>query len=339
MKNRERGRGGNKSPLSDATIAFAHRSPLPSLLHQSELRWFLEDAVAGAAGPGGEPPPPPPPGAPPSWSTLAACLGGSDSSIPSSSSSSSLIWLRAPLPDLTARWSARLGDRVPFQYTVGAAHWRDLVLAVGPGVLCPRPETEQLVDLAVEAVRESGGGSTTGGVWVDVCTGSGAVALGLVSAFRAAGLPPPEALWATDVCPVAAGWARANVARLGLAGSVRVVEGDLLGALPPGTPRLRGLVSNPPYIPHPQMTGLQPEVGRHEPALALDGGDASGLATLRRLCVAAAAALAPRGFLGLETAGHGQAEQVADLLASDFQGVAVHADMCGVVRFVTGRRR
>jgi len=118
-----------------------------------------------------------------------------------------------------------------------------------------------------------------------------------------------------------------------------VVEGDLLAALPPGTPPLRGLLSNPPYIPTAQMPGLQPEVGLHEPALALDGGDAAGLVILRRLCANAATFLAPGGFLGLETAGHGQAEQVADLLGGAFESVAVHQDMCGVVRFVTGRRR
>ena len=309
-------------------------------LSQSELRWFLEDAVAGLAGPGGEPPPPPPPGAPPAWSALAASLAGGASSEPPTTR----VWVRAPLADLTARWAARLGDRVPFQYTVGAAHWRDLVLAVGPGVLCPRPETERLVDLALDAARAAaaagGEAAASTGVWADVCTGSGAIAAGLVSAFRGAGLPPPEAMWATDLCPVAAAWARTNVARLGLGGTVRVVEGDLLAALPPGTPALAGLVSNPPYIPAAQMAGLQPEVGRHEPGLALDGGDAAGLATLARLCAAAAGALAPGGFLGLETAGHGQAERVAALLTGGggFEGVAVHEDMCGVVRFVTGRR-
>jgi release factor glutamine methyltransferase len=299
----------------------------------------LEDTVAGVAGPAGEPPPSPPQGAPPAWPALAARLVGD------STGSTTPIWLRTPLADLTTRWTARLNDRVPFQYTVGAAHWRDLVLAVGPGVLCPRPETEQLVDLAVGAVKAAGDAAinnhTGGGPWADVCTGSGAVAAGLMSAFRGAGLRVPETVWATDVCPAAASWARANVARLGLQGTVRVVEGDLLAALPPGTPPLRGLLSNPPYIPQAQMPGLQPEVGLHEPSLALDGGDAAGLVILRRLCTAAATALAPGGFLGLETAGHGQAELVAALLigGNDFEGVAVHEDMCGVVRFVTGRRR
>ena len=239
--------------------------------------------------------------------------------------------------DLTARWTARLASRVPFQYTVGAAHWRDLVLAVGPGVLCPRPETEQLVDLALAAVRS---GNLPAGAWADVCTGSGAVAVGLVAGLRATGLPLPDTVWAADVCPTAAGWARANVARLGFGGSVTVVEGDLLEALPPGRPPLAGLLSNPPYIPSAQMPGLQPEVGRHEPALALDGGDAAGLVTLRRLCAGAAGVLAPGGFLGLETAGHGQAEQVAGLLlagGAGFRDVTVHDDAFGVARFVTAR--
>jgi len=315
---------------------LSHSQPQPQHT-QTELRWFLEDAVAGLAGPAGEPPPhPPPPDALPAWSSLepdARAAAGKASAAPA------VAWLRAPLADLTDRWTARLAARVPFQYTVGAAHWRDLVLAVGPGVLCPRPETEQLVDLAVAAV--SAGGPPAGGAWADVCTGSGAVALGLVTGLRTAGLPAPRAVWAADICPVAAGWARANVARLGLGGSVAVVEGDLLAALPPGSLPLAGLVSNPPYIPSAQMPGLQPEVGRHEPALALDGGDAAGLVTLARLCAAAPAALAPGGFLGLETAGHGQAEEVAGLLAAGggMEAITVHDDVFGVARFVTAARK
>jgi release factor glutamine methyltransferase len=312
---------------------------------QTELRWFLEDAVAGrAVGPDAGPPPPPlHPDAAPAWSALesearaAAAAGETPTTAPQT------VWLRSSLADLTARWTARLDARLPFQYAVGAAHWRDLVLAVGPGVLCPRPETEQLVDLALAAAAaEPGGGCLSdGGHWADVCTGSGAVAAGLVTAFRGAGLTPPSTVWAIDLCPTAAAWAATNVARLGLGGAVRVVTGDLLGGLPPGSPALRGILSNPPYIPRPQMAGLQAEVGRHEPALALDGGDDDGLVVLRRLCAAAPAALVPGGFLGMETAGHGQAERVAELLdgSGAWQDTAVVDDMFGVARFVTARRR
>jgi release factor glutamine methyltransferase len=148
-------------------------------------------------------------------------------------------------------------------------------------------------------------------------------------------------VWATDLCHTAAGWAAANVARLGLGASVRVVTGDLLAALPAGVPPLRGMVSNPPYIPRPQLPGLQAEVGRHEPALALDGGDDAGLVVLARLCEAGPAALVPGGFLGFETAGHGQAERVAEMLEDGraCQDVAVVDDCFGVARFVTARRR
>jgi len=318
---------------------------------QTELHWFLEDAVAGLAGPGGGPPPPPHhPDAPPAWSTLEpearAALTGHGSS---RAGPATTVWLRSALADLTARWAARLDARVPFQYTVGASHWRDLVLAVGPGVLCPRPETEQLVDLALAAAVSDPARLADGGPWADVCPGSGALAAGLAAGFGAAGLTAPSTIWATDLCPTAAAWAATNVARLGLGQAVRVVTGDLLATLQQDALRggsaakrlLRGILSNPPYIPRPQMLGLQPEVGHHEPALALDGGDEGGLAVLTRLCEAAPAALVPGGFLGLETAGHGQAERVADLLEGGraFEGVAVVVDAFGVARFVTARRR
>ena len=285
--------------------------------------------------------------------------------------------LRASVAELQAAWRARVQARVPFQYAVGGAHWRGAVLAVGPGVLCPRPETEQLVDLAVAAAARQGGDLDTA-PWADMCCGSGALALAL-----AAELPRPVPLWAVDISEVAAAWARLNVGRAWAGGRVTVVVGDLYAPLLAGLGpnAVGGLVCNPPYIPRPQLAGLQAEVGRHEPLLALDGGDDAGLAVLRRVCQGAGEVLAPGGFLGLETAGgyewwvglgagwcwarggrqralgtvtpappphhppfdpgHGQADAVAELLHAEnaFAGVAVHADCFGVERFVTAVRR
>ena len=81
-------------------------------------------------------------------------------------------------------WRRRLQERVPLQYLTASAHWRDIVLAVGPGTLIPRPETEQLVDLAAAAARDSPDLAT--GQWLDLGTGSGALALGVASVLSPA---------------------------------------------------------------------------------------------------------------------------------------------------------
>ena len=153
------------------------RSLFPSLHHktlslQKELDWFLEDAVDS-----------------PPWARLQREEEEEAIASSSSSSSSSSVSLRSPLADLSLRWEARIKERVPFQYAVGIAHWRRVTLAVGSGVLCPRPETEQLVDLAVAAFREmttttmntekSSSSPLSSLPWADLGTGSGAIAVGL----------------------------------------------------------------------------------------------------------------------------------------------------------------
>jgi release factor glutamine methyltransferase len=290
-----------------------------------ELRWLLEDAV----------------GDPPGWPAVRADLtarfgpggdGGGDAA--------ATIPLRTPLASLTDGWTARLHDRVPLQYVTGSAHWRDMVLAVGPGVLVPRPETEMLVDLAAAAAAAAPP-AVTSLPWADAGTGSGALALGL-----AAVLPVSVGrVFASDASAGAAAWARLNVERLAKTSAVQVevVIGDWLHPIPGATDRrLGGLVSNPPYIPRSLLTDLQPEVGRHEPGAALDGGDGDGTAAYAALLAAAPAALIEGGFLGLETHGHGQAERVADTLAAQpgapWTDVRVVNDERGVARFVTAVR-
>jgi release factor glutamine methyltransferase len=287
-----------------------------------ELRWLLEDVV----------------GDPPGWARVQGRLGagGDDASI---------VSLRAPLEALTDGWSARLADRAPHQYVTGAAHWRDMVLAVGPGVLVPRPETEALVDLAAAAAAAAPP-AVRASPWADAGTGSGALALGL-----AAVLPPSVGtVWATDASADAAAWARVNVARVeaGTAAAatrprVAVVEGDWLAPVPGATTRgLGGIVSNPPYIPSHLLPTLQPEVRRHEPASALDGGGDGGVAAYAGLLASVAGALVSGGFFGCETHGHGQADLVAAaLLGQDgvWTSVSVVEDERGVARFVTAVRR
>jgi release factor glutamine methyltransferase len=129
--------------------------------------------------------------------------------------------------------------------------------------------------------------------------------------------------------------ASANAASLGLAARVRVVAADLLGAVRPRAAHL--IVANPPYLPTASLPGLAPEVARHDPRLALDGGP-DGLDVIRRLVAAAPRRLAPGGALAVETAGGEQAGAVAGLMnEAGFGQVMVHNDLAGIGRFVAGR--
>ncbi|KAK9829717.1 hypothetical protein WJX72_007510 [[Myrmecia] bisecta] len=252
------------------------------------------------------------------------------------------IVMRAHLDRLQSMWQRRIDDRVPLQYLNNAAHWRDVVLAVGPGVLIPRPETEQMIDMAVEALQANP--SLSSGPWLDLGTGSGALALGLAGV-----LPPTSQVWAIDVSEQAAAWARLNVQRLARP-SVKVVVGEWYAPVQHLEGQVAGIVSNPPYIPRHQMRGLQAKVGRHEPWTALAGGAGAGVDSLTVICTGAARMLRPGGWLALETAGGHQAQEVAQLLRSmtlpsqaggaqqAFADVTVQADMFRVDRFVAARR-
>ncbi|KXZ41697.1 hypothetical protein GPECTOR_315g10 [Gonium pectorale] len=299
--------------------------------------------------------------------------------------------MRAPVAALREWWERRLRDRVPFQYLISSAHWHTYVLSVGPGVLIPRPETEIFPLLVAEALRRSP--ALAAAPWADLGTGSGAIAVAAADVLR--GSNPSAVVWAVDVSPAALAYAQFN-AQLVLGGSpdgavaaasssaggaataadaaggrcphVRVVRGSwfdpLLAAGLRG--RLGGLLSNPPYIPRCQMAGLQAEVGRHEPAGALDGGEGHGLDSLQELCSRAAEMLVPGGLIALETAGGEQADLVAELLrrsgpdptgalsqsgdaacdgregagcaTSAFEAVEVLEDCYGVRRFVRAYR-
>lgn len=152
---------------------------------------------------------------------------------------------------------------------------------------------------------------------------------------------------AVDLSHIAVAYATYNARLCGLEGRVRVLQGSWYQPLWDLKGRLGGIVSNPPYIPRAQMSGLQAEVGRHEPWSALDGGDDEGLESILPICHGAVHMLLPDGFLALETAGREQAHKVADLLArmtvhddeqAVFGGVEVLDDCYSVPRFVVARR-
>jgi release factor glutamine methyltransferase len=206
--------------------------------------------------------------------------------------------------------------REPVAYILGRQGFRRIDLAVDPRVLIPRPETEHLVEVGLDL--------PPGARVLDLATGSGAVALALADER------PDLRVSGSDRSPDALAVARANAAALGLA--VDWLEADLLDGLPTDWD---AILSNPPYIPTDVLARLEPEVSRHEPAVALDGG-LDGLAVIRRLVDAVAATPIP--LLALEV-GDGQAAEVAGLLRrAGFPAVDTRPDLAGIDRVVVGRR-
>ncbi|GAB4817952.1 hypothetical protein N2152v2_004998 [Parachlorella kessleri] len=264
---------------------------------ETELSWLLDDAVAGLITAVGD-------ARQVSWRWIERGLRSKEQE----QQLQQEVQLRAPLQALDDLWQQRLHLRAPLQYLTTSAHWRDLVLSVGPGILIPRPETEQMVDFVAEAV--AGNPALALAPWADLGTGSGALAIAL-----ARQLPAVPWVWAVDLSPTPVAYATFNSQRLGVADRVRVVQGSWYEPLQQaGAGRLGGIVSNPPYVTAQQMPGLQAEVGRHEPHLALDGGAGLGIDALVPICTGAVTWLQPGGFLALETGGGEQAHYVADLL-------------------------
>jgi len=211
--------------------------------------------------------------------------------------------------------------REPVAYIVGRKGFRHIELAVDRRVLVPRPETELLVELALELRPRR---------LLDVGTGSGAIALA-----AAHELPECE-VTATDTSAAALEVARANAERLGLAERVRFVEGSSPGDEMDGTAGGFDLVlANLPYVSEPEWRGLQPEVTEWEPREALLAG-ADGLDAIRAT-IPGMSELAPT--LALEV-GQGQAETVAAMLRdARFDAVETRRDLAGIERVVVGRRQ
>jgi release factor glutamine methyltransferase len=214
-------------------------------------------------------------------------------------------------------YAMRRAQREPVAYILGSKGFRTIDLLVDGRVLIPRPETEHLVEAALELPQ--------GARVADVGTGSGAVALAL-KAER-----PDLEVIATDASPDALAVARMNAERLGLA--VELVQGDLLE---PVDGRLDAVLSNPPYVADDERHTLAPDITRHEPELALYAG-ADGLSLIRRLAPQAAASGAR--LLALEV-GFGQAAAVAEIVReAGFGDTREVADLAGIDRVVVGERR
>jgi release factor glutamine methyltransferase len=235
-------------------------------------------------------------------------------------------------PDRALVRCARMVDRrragEPLQYAVGAWGFRRLDLYLDRRVLIPRPETEQVVEVARDEVRRL---AVEAPLVVDLGTGSGAIALSLAVEV------PGAHVWATDISSDALAVARANLAGLGgrVATHVRLVEGSWFEALPEA---LRGqvqlLVSNPPYVAEDET--LPAVVSEWEPSGALRAGR-TGLEAVGEIVAGATAWLARPAALVLEIAPH-QAERAVELArAAGFDDVDVRADLNGRPRALVGR--
>lgn len=249
----------------------------------------------------------------------------------------------------------RRGLREPLAYLLGTREFWSILLAVSPGVLVPRPETEALVEAALAVLRDmypaKGNGSPgprpgyraplgwgapgpDHPIVLDLCTGTGAVAIALAREL------PGATIFATDISRRALQIARRNAETHGVADRITFLRGDLWRALEGQGPggQVDVVISNPPYIPSRVIPTLMPEV-QWEPRRALDGGP-DGLQFHRAIISEAPQHLRPGGFLLLEI-GADQAESVTRLFeeSGDFEGRRVLRDLAGRDRVVVARRR
>ena len=225
---------------------------------------------------------------------------------------------RAKLRELVAR----RGRREPLAWILGSTGFHAIDLVTHRDVLVPRPDSETLVEAALEWIP-----ADQDPVYVaDIGSGTGAIGLAIASDR------PGVRLYSTDISPAALANTRENVARLGLGDRVAVLEGSLLDPIPRKRP-VEWVVSNPPYIPGKTIAGLMPEVADFEPRLALDGGP-DGLDVYRAL-IPRAAARASRGVL--VEIGQGQSPRVIDLMRrAGLDPVRTWDDLGGITRVVGG---
>lgn len=240
------------------------------------------------------------------------------------------IQLFIPFSELCQLWHRRLKEKVPVQYLIGYTHWRNFCLTVSSAVLIPRPETEEIIDIAKAAISDF---SQQQGSWADLGTGSGAIAIGLADVLTKA------TIYAVDYSQEALTIAKTNAAKLGFAERIKFYQGSWFEPLGELQGKLTAIVSNPPYIPNSIVPNLQPEVALHEPHLALAAGE-DGLDCIRHLIKTAPQYLQPGGILLMEMM-EGQAKTVAELLhiQGNYEQVSILKDLAGIERFALAYKR
>lgn len=219
---------------------------------------------------------------------------------------------------------ARRANREPLQHLTGLAPFRHLELAVGPGVFVPRPETETVAQFAIDALLNDASAEPIG---VDLCTGSGAIALAMATEV------PHSRIYAVELSPHAHRWAARNTAN---ASNLTLVQADLADSLHELDGTACVVISNPPYVPDDAIP-RDPEVRLFDPAIALYGGP-DGLDIVRVLSSRALQLLRPGGLLVIE---HGelQGEAIRTLLSDDgWRALATHRDLTQRDRSTTALR-
>ena len=208
----------------------------------------------------------------------------------------------------------------PVQYLTGTAGFRNLDLAVGPGVLVPRPETEGLVEEVLKHIANLPGAVSV----IDLGAGSGAMAISIATEA------PNTHVIAVEKSPEAIEWLKQNVAFYDE--SIRIVQGDVADVL--DGVKCDVVVANPPYVPDSQP--LPKDVATFEPAIALFGGS-DGLEIPKRFINAAARLLKAGGLLAIEHT-ETQGESIANLLSNDFTQISLHLDLTGRPRWTSAIR-
>jgi len=236
--------------------------------------------------------------------------------------------------------AAKRAERVPLQHLTGKAYFRNLELSVGPGVFVPRPETEGVVQIGIDALQlavQSAAANASGNesdearpFAVDLGTGSGAIALAMATEV------PQAKVYAVELSDQAMPWTTKNFAKYGAPVGAELRQGDLADAFQDLNGKVSVVVSNPPYIPD-AMVPIYPEVHLHDPALALYGGD-DGLDLIRKVSKTAKRLLVPGGTLVIEHADIQSPAVVQLLLADGWNHVQPHQDFNQRFRSVSAVR-
>lgn len=246
-------------------------------------------------------------------------------------------WLVAHYPDELDIQAGRSYDQVldrrsarePLQYIIGTQEFWGLLFSVTPDVLIPRPETELVVESSIQAL-----GGNDSPLIVDLCTGSGCIAVSL-----AKGLPGAR-VFALDRSEAALAVARENARRNGVADSVRFLAGDLFAPLDELdlSGRVDLITANPPYISTGERSALQPEVRDFEPEMALIAGP-RGTEIAERIIAASPEYLRTGGSLVMEM-GMGQATGLRNIVnnAGSYAAVEILKDLTGIDRVVVAKR-
>jgi release factor glutamine methyltransferase len=220
----------------------------------------------------------------------------------------------------------RRARREPLQHLLGSAAFRYVELAVGPGVFTPRPETELLAGWGIDRAREVLASGRAPFV-VDLCTGSGAIALAVATEV------PEAQVHAVELSEEALAWAAKNLAGSG----VDLRHGDMAGAFPDLDGAVDVVLCNPPYIPLDAYLTVAEEARVHDPHLALFSGE-DGLEAMRVVEQVAARLLRPSGVVGAEHADvQGESAPAVFSASGRWTDVRDHRDLAGRPRYTTAR--